>query len=649
MKSAGKKKRADNSIRLPMQVIILSACLVAVSFIGMLVLTFYLSDIRKDYEQVFKKDFDNLQYVTSINETFYKHQADIYKYMTSLDESDEISEIESEAKSLMNKIINQDRMLADNVIHTSYESEYHKLHSSLNGYEKDVDYIFSFTNAGDEATAEYYMETTLDASIDEIMEHVDTLYTLITKDANTSKDELSRRLQKYQNIELALILFISAVSLTGLVHGIFITYDIVNKDAMTGVYNVGKMRRHINKLKRLKKLKGYFSICTNIKGLSLVNQRFSSHTGDMVLKNYAKTMKSKLKKGEMMARIGGDNFFYFVKKENVEEIVGYLVKLPISIATAAGVKNIVLENRCGIYEIEEKDNFDLILDSGYIAVNQAKIPNNPNVIRFDKGLLDKVFERKYILTQFKNGLARGEFVAYYQPKVNTEGNRVCGAEALVRWVQDGKVVPPFKFIPVLENEGSVIELDFYVFERMCADQREWIDKGLTPVRISSNFSKVHLQNETFSDRILSIIEKYHIPSELIEIELTESSGYENIEALTRFVNKMNEYNIYVAIDDFGTGYSSLSMLKNLKVNVVKLDKSLVDGIGSGDAVTEGLVRNVIHLIKDMNHEIICEGVETGQQSEFLKQEKCFLVQGYLYDKPLPHDEFEKRLVKPEYE
>ena len=226
---------------------------------------------------------------------------------------------------------------------------------------------------------------------------------------------------------------------------------------------------------------------------------------------------------------------------------------------------------------------------------------------------------------------------------------MCGAEALVRWHQGDTLIPPYKFIPLLEEEGSITELDFYIFDNMCQDIKEWLDSGITPVRVSSNFSKLHLLNADFADRVLNVVNKYQISHEYIEVELTESSGYENFEALTSFVNKMKENGICVSIDDFGTGYSSLSLLKELNVNVIKLDKTFIDEIGNGDDVNEKLVKNVIHMIKDLGRDIICEGVETKDQAEFLISQGCFMAQGYLYDKPLPGAEFEQRLKKPKYE
>ena len=173
--------------------------------------------------------------------------------------------------------------------------------------------------------------------------------------------------------------------------------------------------------------------------------------------------------------------------------------------------------------------------------------------------------------------------------------------------------------------------------------------GIPLVKISSNFSKLHLKNNDFSSRILALLLRYDVDPKLVEIELTESSGYQDFEALTKFVDCMNAANVSTSIDDFGTGYSSLSMLRDLNVDVIKLDRSFFRNVDSEDTADKKMVENVIHMIQDLDREIICEGIETKQQAEFLKQVQSPIVQGFLFDKPLDREAFEKRMKKPVYD
>lgn len=644
----GRQNRKNSKGRLPVRVIMLSAAITLVGLVGLFALSFYIDVIQDDYNQVVKRDYENLEYVNQISRAFYKHETLTFQYMTSMGDDEKSLELENRAALLQEEIEEADRLFGESVIGTSYEADYHTIHSGLLGYFRSVSYVFDFNNSGDIATANYYMDSTLRPAIEEVVDSVDTLNRLITQDADQSQERLSHRLSRYKSSEWILIIVLAVLGIVGYTRCILITYSIINRDALTKVYNTGRLAKEVNKWQKKGRLEGYACICSNVKGLSLINRRYGTHVGDEVLKKYAAALQQTLNKDERMARVGGDNFLFILHGERVEDMLKVLEKVTVPIDTEDGVVILNLENRCGIYMIEQTDNFGGILDAAYLAVHQAKQPTLPDIIWYDKTLLQKVFERKSILTQYKKGIANREFVAYYQPKVDMKHEMLCGCEALVRWKQGDSLVPPYKFIPLLEEEGSITELDFYIFENVCQDIRAWLDAGIKPVRVSSNFSKLHLQNQDFAERVLGLVNKYQVPHEYIEVELTESSGYENFQALTDFVGVMNENRIFVSIDDFGTGYSSLSLLKDLNVNVVKLDKSFIDELGNGDVINENLVKNVIHMIEDLNREIICEGVETKEQADFLKKQGCYMVQGYLYDKPMPHDEFEERLKAPQY-
>jgi len=216
---------------------------------------------------------------------------------------------------------------------------------------------------------------------------------------------------------------------------------------------------------------------------------------------------------------------------------------------------------------------------------------------------------------------------------------------LVRWVRDGLIVPPMDFIPALEREGTICDLDMYVFEKVCKDIRRWLDHGMKPVRVSVNFSKLHFKDERFAEHILDIIHRQGIPATYIEIELTEASGFESFDNFVEFSKIMRDNGIEVSIDDFGTGYSSLNVLKKLDVDIIKLDKSFIDTIRNEDVQDEVFIRNIVNMINELGMRVVAEGVETDTQVEFLKKIDCAAVQGYYYDRPMPRDRFEERLLE----
>ena len=186
-------------------------------------------------------------------------------------------------------------------------------------------------------------------------------------------------------------------------------------------------------------------------------------------------------------------------------------------------------------------------------------------------------------------------------------------------------------------------MDFYVFHKVCSDIRSWIDSGIEPVRVSSNFSRLHLSNKNLAEDILKIMKEFDIDSKYIEIELTEASDYEDKVAMQKFVNQLRQNDISVSIDDFGTGYSTFNALKDLNVNIIKLDKSLLDNIGDNKHHDEVVIKNMVNMINELNLEVVAEGVENSKQLDFLQNAKCSTVQGFIYDKPLTKEEFELRL------
>ena len=260
-------------------------------------------------------------------------------------------------------------------------------------------------------------------------------------------------------------------------------------------------------------------------------------------------------------------------------------------------------------------------------------------------MMERMLKDKEISAIFPMAIKKEQFEVYYQPKVNILDQTICGCEALVRWNRNGRLISPMEFIPVLEKEGTICALDFYVLERVCIAIKSWIQRGIKPVRVSTNFSKIHLKNPMLADKIFEVIEKYDIDPQYIEIELTEMSGYDNYDNLAMFIKNMRERGVHTSIDDFGTGYSSLNLLTDLDVDTVKLDKSYSIRLDNNEAKTKILIRNIVNMVHDLGFKVIAEGVETPEQADFLREIGCSTVQGYLYDKPLPLAEFEERLKK----
>lgn len=416
-------------------------------------------------------------------------------------------------------------------------------------------------------------------------------------------------------------------------------------DRMTGVSNTDGFTKYVGMLVGRNMVADYAAVYMNIKNFKYVNKLFGNRQGDVLLKSFSMAMSGFIKDDGKFARLGGDNFILIIRKDRLNELLEFTGSL--SFEMGEGVKQHYELKLCmGVYDASYGDTVSDIMNKASIAYNAAKGDGRRDVVFFSPELLEDALHKKEISTLFPKALENDEFVVYYQPKVRLSDNKLCGCEALCRWIRDGRIVPPMEFIPVLEAEGTVCRLDFFVLETVCADIKHWIENGIEPVRVSVNFSKRHIRNDKLADRILEIIGRYGIDSRYIEVELTEMTGADDLTAMKVFVDKMKGNGVGTSIDDFGTGYSSLNLLKDLDVDVIKLDKSFFTNINdeTHDSATDRIVvKNIVNMVNELNMEAISEGVETHVQADFLRNTHCSMAQGFLFDRPLPKEEFEKRL------
>ena len=414
-------------------------------------------------------------------------------------------------------------------------------------------------------------------------------------------------------------------------------------DPMTGAYNQAGIFAFTQTVIG-ENLKNYSAYFINLKNFKYINKSMGSQMGDLALKMYVQQILLFLEKTELIARLGGDNFFALVKKERQESFISKFGVCELSLSQGPKPMDIRIQARMGVYPIDDKTEIGEAMNCAATALQIARAVKTRDIMYFTKEMFIRAMHQKEISSEFHNAIRNKEFVVFYQPKVDLISKTLCGAEALVRWIRHKTIVPPLDFIPILEREGTICDLDFYVFETACADIRQWIDAGIEPQRISTNFSKLHLRNPELVDHILSIMRKYNISSKYIEVELTEVSDFDDTVAMQNFVNAMAENGIAISIDDFGTGYSTLNVLKDFNITTIKLDKSLLNNIGIPNSKDEVIIRNVVKMANELKKEVIAEGVETEKQAEYLKSIHCNNVQGFLFDKPLAHDDFQKRLT-----
>ena len=249
--------------------------------------------------------------------------------------------------------------------------------------------------------------------------------------------------------------------------------------------------------------------------------------------------------------------------------------------------------------------------------------------------------RKILEKRLKEGIANNKFVIYLQPKFYTKTEELAGAEALERWNRDGDVVMPNIFVPLLEKYELITELDTYVLESICKLQQNWEKKGYKIFPISVNESRLHLYNKNHINDLIDFVNKYSIKPNTIELEMTETSVVNNVELAKEAERNVHKLGFTVSMDDFGTGYSSFSMLKNINIDVLKMDKSFFD-----DIVESSRGKIIIEAIIEMSHklgiEVVAEGIENKEQVDYLKRINCDMIQGYYFEKPISIEKFEEK-------
>lgn len=252
-----------------------------------------------------------------------------------------------------------------------------------------------------------------------------------------------------------------------------------------------------------------------------------------------------------------------------------------------------------------------------------------------------------ILNSFRQAIKQEEFRVFFQPKIDAKTLRICGAEALVRWIKDEVTIwTPNVFIPLLEKAGFITELDFYVYEKVFQWMRERADKGETPIPISVNVSRLHLKNpEKFMEKVFDLIMKYRIHTDYIIFEITESMFMEQPDVINDIVGKFHDKGIKISMDDFGAGYSSLNVLKDILFDEVKIDKQFLEN----DLSERGkiVLQELFHMLRRMHKSIVCEGVETKEISDFLVQEGCDELQGFFFYRPMDEEAFRNIMRKNE--
>lgn len=246
-------------------------------------------------------------------------------------------------------------------------------------------------------------------------------------------------------------------------------------------------------------------------------------------------------------------------------------------------------------------------------------------------------------SEVEKSIQNNEFVIYLQPKFDTLTEEVVGAEALTRKKKNGKIVMPSEFIPIYEKTGEITKLDMYVLEEICKLQKKWNEKGLKLLPISINESRLHLKNVRHTEELKEIVEKYQINPNLIELEMTETTVVEDIKVAKDAERAVHQLGFRVSMDDFGTGYSAFNILKDIEIDILKIDKLFFENLEE-NIRAQIIIEAIVKMCKKLNIKTVAEGIETKKQVEFLRKVGCDILQGYYFSKPIEIEEFEKKFL-----
>lgn len=412
---------------------------------------------------------------------------------------------------------------------------------------------------------------------------------------------------------------------------------LVSTDIVTGGINKeffikkagAAIKRNSNRVIVQIRLEKYRNFCTT----------FGVKEGENLLEDFYREIIKHLCTGEIAAHIEKADFAIMMKfesNERTEERVNAIID-----ALSSTRKNQHMLFSAGICQVaSRKDDINALLTSAGLAITKRSESSN-NIVWFNDSMKEEQIWERNIEDDMENALENHEFQVYLQPKYSAKEEIPSAAEALVRWSSPKLgFISPGKFIPIFERNGFILKLDDYMLTEVAKQQSKWLEEGKKLLPISVNVSRAHFTTENLAEHICEIVDEYKVPHDFIELELTESAFFDDKAILLDTVRKLKAFGFKVSMDDFGAGYSSLNSLKELSLDIIKLDAEFFRGADNLER-SNLIVGDTISLAKKLGMQIVAEGIETREQVDFLANQDCDLIQGFYFSKPLSVDDFEE--------
>lgn len=422
---------------------------------------------------------------------------------------------------------------------------------------------------------------------------------------------------------------------------------ILEYDMLTGIYTQQKFYQVTRDLLDKYHDKTFAFIHFDIDRFKMINTFYGVKEGDRLICLLADTISNTMSEycNCTYGRINADIFGICMEFQNVEEVL----------KAAGDIKNNMkrytshyyLETSAGIYMIEDNDmEVSVIYDKAAIAARQFKGQYMVHEALYTPEMGERLMREQTIINEMDQALIEEQFVVYFQPKYELQEMNPSGAEALVRWKKpEGTMISPGEFIPIFEKNGFIIKLDYYVWEKVCEFIRKELNAGREPMPISVNVSRVNLYNPKFLESIINLVERYKVPPRYLNLELTESVFSDNSASIQSAVDYLHKAGFTIMMDDFGSGYSSLNVLKDVNLDVLKIDMKFLSK--GEESRGEKILEAVIKMAESLDMPVIAEGVEEKQQVDMLSRLGCNFIQGYYFAKPMPLAQYRKMIMKEE--
>ena len=416
---------------------------------------------------------------------------------------------------------------------------------------------------------------------------------------------------------------------------------LATHDKLTGIYNVDRFYEEVRNVLSENPDKDFYIVTSDIKDFKLINDRFGREYADKLLVRTADLFKEKVNDPlTRYGRIGSDKFGCLIEKSAFKEDTFRMAIQEVGNIGSNTVIPIIIH--AGVYEIEDrKMPVSAMLDRSFIAIAGIKNDAERRIAYYEENARDEMLWSQKVTEQIDSAITTGQIVPYLQAQVSREG-KVVGAEVLVRWIHPEEgFMPPGKFLSVLEKNGMIAKIDRYIWECACRILRRWSYEGRNDLYLSVNISPKDFYVMDVPAEIIGLADKYELDRGRLRLEITETIMMDDIDEKLKTIDKLREAGFIVEMDDFGSGYSSLNMLKDMPVDVLKLDMIFLKDTAYNER-TKKIMSLIIDLAKSLDVPVIAEGVETVEQVDLLTKMGCDYFQGYYFARPVSLDEYEQK-------